>query len=52
MTDIMTLCESKNYISQIVGTIFAPIYIYTLTFFAVIETKPVEIVSEQTIDNI
>ena len=47
----MTLCKSKNNISQIVGTSFAPEKIKS-TLFSVIATKPVDIVSEKMIDNI
>ena len=49
-TNTMTLGISKNKISRIAGTSFAPPQ--KLTFFTVIATKPVDIVFEQTIDNI
>ena len=42
MTHTMTLGRSKNKISQILGTHFAPKKI-KLTFFAIILTKPVMI---------
>ena len=47
-THTMTLGRSKNKISQIVGTIFSP---KKLTFFSVIEMKPVDILLDQMVDN-
>ena len=47
----MTLGRSKNDIRRIVGTSFAPEK-NMLTFFAVIASKPIEIVFKQTNDNI
>ena len=44
MTHTITLGRSKNKISQIVGTSFAP---KKLTFSSVIEMKPVDIVFDQ-----
>ena len=51
MTHTITLSISKDKISQIVETGFAPKK-NKLTLFYVISKKPVEIVFEQTIDNI
>ena len=47
----MNFCRSKDNISRIVGTSLLQ-NIYKLTFFAVIATKPVEIVFEKKIDKI
>ena len=51
MTHKMPLCSLKNKTSQIKGTSFAPKKNRN-TFFAVIATKPVDIMFKQTIDNI
>ena len=50
-THTMPLGGSKNEISKIIETGFSPKQ-KLITFFSVISTKPVEIVFEQTIDNI
>ena len=48
----MNLGRLKNDISQIIETSIPQKTMYILTFFAVIGKKPVELVFEQTIDNI
>ena len=48
----MTLGRLKNKISRIIGTSFAPKQKNKLALFAVIATKPVDIIFEKTIDNI
>ena len=48
----MTLGRLKNKISRIIGTSFAPKQKNKLALFAVIATKPVDIIFNKTIDNI
>ena len=52
MTHTITLGWSKNEISWILGTSFAPKQNKKLTLFSAIAEEPVEIVFEQRFDNI